>query len=881
MTVPKPLALSQLYRNTAAKTLPFRNTRRLKPMNDFLGQERAKESVEMAVAMPHDGYNLFAIGSNGLGKRTMIRRYLESVAAKRETPADWIYVNNFKDPRYPQAIQLPAGVGAHFKQDVHKLWSKLSDRILSAFESDRYMDRRDSLKGELTRIQQDALAQLAGMGEKQGVKLVLRTPGGYGFSPMNAAGEVLSVEAFNRLQAPEQERFKNIMTDMELRLRKVARKLDQIEERNRNQVDAFNDEVALTVLDPLMDKVLQKYASHEPLVAYLKAYRADLLEHLDLVLNAGENQDATVSVGQAGEQLPPVRYQVNALVSRNPKQGAPVIYEDLPTHYNLMGHVEQVTYMGTVATDFTLIRPGALHRANGGFLIIEAEQVLEHPYAWQGLKRALRAKALKLSSLEQMLTLTGTVSLEPAPIPLHLKLVLLGDRETFYLLQEFDPELETVFKMRADFESDMPRTPENELIYAHFLADIAHREDLRPLDRAGVARLIEESARAADDQELLSLHARGVADLLRESNYWATQSQAEFISTEHVTQALQGRERRHDRIRRLYLEDIGKGNQLFTCTGEVIGQVNGLTVVSYGDASFGLPSRISVTAHYGSGDITDIERDVELGGAIHSKGVLILSSYLKARFGAEHPLRFAANIAFEQSYSGVDGDSASLGELCGLLSAIGHIPVRQSLGITGSVNQFGEVQPIGGVNEKIEGFFAACQLKGLTGDQGVVIPVQNIRHLMLREDVMAAIKAGQFRIYAISRVEQAIELLLGKTAGEANEQGEYAEGTVFASVADRFAVWHDAEKDDEDEKPPVVAVLPAVADSKPAPAHMPDPTANLASRQRAQSQQRIQTMPAIRAGSAKTAQTARSRITPEMREQGISPQLLAQLKKKQ
>ncbi len=797
----KPLLLSQLYSPTRLKNLPFRNTKRLKPMTDFLGQERARESVEMAVAMPHDGYNLFAIGSNGLGKRTMIRRYLDGLAKSMPAPSDWIYVNNFLDPRYPEAIELPAGMGKSFRADIHKLWRQLADRILNAFEGDRYQERRDSLKQQITRAQQDALAQLTRIGEKQGVKLVLRTPGGYGFSPMDAAGEAMTEEAHNKLSSEQRARIKVSITEMEKRLGKVARKLDQAEERHREQIDKLNDEVARAVLEPLLVKLQQRYAEHPRLLDYLKTYKADLLSHLELVLNAEENQDATVSVGQAGEQLPPVRYQVNAVVSNDPKAGAPVIYEDLPTHYNLLGHVEQVTYMGTVATDFTLIRPGALHMANGGFLLIEAEQVLEHPYAWQSLKRSLRAKNLKLSSLEQMLTLTGTVSLEPEPISLNLKLVLLGDRETFYLLQEFDPELETVFKMRADFESEMPRTPESELAYAHFLADIASRENLLPLDRSGVARLIEESARTADDQGLLSLHARGVADLLRESNYWATQAKAELIASEHITHALQGRERRHDRIRRLYLEEIEMGSQLFSCSGSVIGQVNGLTVVSYGDASFGLPSRISVTAHYGNGEITDIERDVELGGAIHSKGVMILTSYLKAQFGAEHPLRFAANIAFEQSYSGVDGDSASLGELCGLLSAIARLPVKQSFGITGSVNQFGDVQPIGGVNEKIEGFFAACQIKGLTGEQAVIIPVQNVRHLMLRDDVRAAVAAGQFRIYAVSRVEEAIELLLGLPAGVADAEGEYPDGSVFAAVSERFAVWHDAEKDDEaDEK---------------------------------------------------------------------------------
>ena len=812
----KPLLLSQLYSSTRLKNLPFRNTKRLKPMTDFLGQERARESVEMAVAMPHDGYNLFAIGSNGLGKRTMIRRYLDNLAKSMPAPSDWIYVNNFLDPRYPEAIELPAGMGKSFRADMHKLWRQLADRILNAFEGDRYQERRDSLKLQITRAQQDALAQLTRIGEKQGVKLILRTPGGYGFSPMDATGEAMTEDAHSKLSGEQRARIKVSITEMEKRLGKVARKLDQAEERHREQIDKLNDEVARAVLEPLLAKLQQRYAEHPRLLDYLKTYKADLLSHLELVLNAEENQDATVSVGQAGEQLPPVRYQVNAVVSNDPKAGAPVIYEDLPTHYNLLGHVEQVTYMGTVATDFTLIRPGALHMANGGFLLIEAEQVLEHPYAWQSLKRSLRAKNLKLSSLEQILTLTGTVSLEPEPIALHLKLVLLGDRETFYLLQEFDPELETVFKMRADFESEMPRTPESELAYAHFLADIANRENLLPLDRSGVARLIEESARTADDQSLLSLHARGVADLLRESNYWAIQAKAEIIASEHITHALQGRERRHDRIRRLYLEEIEMGSQLFSCSGSVIGQVNGLTVVSYGDASFGLPSRISVTAHYGNGEITDIERDVELGGAIHSKGVMILTSYLKARFGAEHPLRFAANIAFEQSYSGVDGDSASLGELCGLLSAVARLPVKQSFGITGSVNQFGDVQPIGGVNEKIEGYFAACQIKGLTGEQAVIIPVQNVRHLMLRDDVRAAVAAGQFRIYAVSRLEEAIELLLGLPAGVVDAEGEYPDGSVFAAVSERFAVWHDAEKDDDKDDDKVEEKDEAAAAVKPA-----------------------------------------------------------------
>lgn len=803
MANPKPLALSQLYKACKASDFPFRSTKDCKSFNDFLGQGRAKEAVNMAVALPHDGYNIFAVGTSGLGKRTMIKRFLKEVAGKRKAPSDWCYVNNFVEPRYPIALEFPAGMGVDIKSDMALLWRDMSFSVISSFESEQYFERMESLKGELTKAQQDALAGLAGDGEKKGVKLVLRTPGGYGFSPMNEQGEVMSIDAFNALAKKEQDRLKAVMTDMENRLRIVARGLNQAEEQNRNKVRQLNDELSSRAITPHLEKLRKKYSKQDAFLKYLIAFEKDVIDNVDVILNTPEAQQDVIATVSTDSGIPS-RYQVNVIVSNDPKAGAPVVFEDLPTHYNLMGHVEQVTYMGTVATDFTLIRAGALHRANGGFLLLEAEQVLEQPYAWQGLKRALRSKSLKLSSLEQMLTLTGTISLEPDGIPFNVKVVLLGDRETFYLLQQFDPELGEFFKIRADFENSMPRTKENEGKYANFLADVVRKEELLPLDKTAVMRLVEGAARDADDQEKLSLHAASVGNLLREANYWAQQGNARIIKNTHIQQALSGQERRHERLRKLYMEEIAKGTQLFTIEGEVVGQVNGLTVVQYADAEFGMPSRISVTAHYGHGDITDIERDVDLGGAIHSKGVLILSSYLKSVFGAEHALRFAANIAFEQSYGGVDGDSASLGELCGLLSAIAKLPVRQNIAITGSMNQFGEVQPIGGVNEKIEGFYAACQLKGLKGPQSVVIPVQNVRHLMLHEEVLEAVKAKKFVIYAVSRVEEAIELLMELPAGKANKEGVFPGESVFGKVAARLEVWRNAEKraekDDEDDK---------------------------------------------------------------------------------
>ena len=801
MATAKPLALSQLYKACKASDFPFRTTKDCAPFNDFLGQDRAKEAVTMAVALPHDGYNIFAVGTSGLGKRTMIKRLLKGVAEKRSAPSDWCYVNNFAEPRYPIALEFPAGMCPGIKRDMAMLWRDMSMSVVSAFESEQYFERMETLKGELTRAQQNALTSLAGDGEKKGVKLVLRTPGGYGFSPMNEQGEVMSVNAFNQLPKKEQDRLKSIMAEMETRLRKVARGLNQAEEKNRGKVRQLNEEVTSRCITPHLEKIRSKYKLHPKFLEYLAAYEKDVIDNVDLILNTQEaQQDVVATVSTESANSVPSRYQVNVVVTNDPKKGAPIVFEDLPTHYNLMGHVEQVTYMGTVATDFTLIRAGALHRANGGYLMLEAEQVLEQPYAWQGLKRALRSKSLKLSSLEQMLTLTGTISLEPDGVPFNLKVVLLGDRETFYLLQQFDPELGEFFKIQADFENVMPRTPESERKYAHFLADFVKKEDLIPLDKGAVMRLVEEASRDAEDQEKLSLHAASVGDLLREANYWAQQEKSKLIRNTHIQSALNGQDRRHERLRNLYMEEIAMGMQLFTGQGEMVGQVNGLTVVQYADAEFGMPSRISVTAHYGHGEITDIEREIDLGGAIHSKGVLILSSYLKTLFGAEHALRFAANIAFEQSYGGVDGDSASLGELCGLLSAIAKIPVRQHIAITGSMNQFGEVQPIGGVNEKIEGFFAACRLKNIKGPQAVIIPVQNVRHLMLRDEVLAAVKAKQFFIYAVSRVEEAVELLMGMPAGKQNKDGIYPENSVFGRVADRMEAWRQAEKDDEDEE---------------------------------------------------------------------------------
>lgn len=792
-----PLAISQLYKATRAE-LPA-STRRLKAFNDFLGQDRAKEAVSMALAMPHDGYNIFAIGENGLGKRTMIKRLLAEIVQQEESPSDWCYINNFADPRTPIALELPAGKAPALKKSLTKLWRSISRTVQASFQHETYISHVEMLKGELSKAQQTALQELALEGEKHQLKLVLRTPGGQGFSPMGDDGEVMSVEAFKALSTDVQQQRKEAMQEMDKRLQKLAERLGRMEDKSRDQVQQLNEMVTLRAIEPLIKKLKEQYEDLKAVVDYLEAYQQDIIDNVDLIIN-NQELESDVVANVSSENAIPSRYQINIVVTNHPKKGAPVIFEDLPTHYNLMGHVEQVTYMGTVATDFTLIRGGALHRANGGYLLLEAEQVLEQPYAWQSLKRALRSRMLKLSSLEQMLTLTGTISLEPDAIPLDVKIVLLGDRETFHLLQEYDPELEQLFKIRADFANTMLRTVAQEQQYAHFLADCVAKEKLMPFDRSALMALIEESARNAEDQDKLSLHASSVGNLLREANYWALQQQQKTVSVDHVRLALAGQERRRGQLRELYLEDIAQGTQLILCDGAVVGQVNALTVIHYADSEFGLPSRITATVHQGGGDVLDIERTVDLGGSLHAKGVLLLSSYLKAKFGRDKPLHFSASIAMEQNYGGVEGDSATMAELAALVSAITELPIRQDLGITGSMNQMGEIQPIGGVNAKIEGFFAACQLKGITGTQGVIIPEQNVKNLMLRPEVIQAVAQGQFCIYAVSHAYQALELLLSCPMGEPNNKEKYPKASIMGLVLAQLKHWHKIEEGDKPKK---------------------------------------------------------------------------------
>ncbi len=788
------LTPAQLMRAPNLASLPP-STRRIKPLNDFLGQHRARAAVETALSLPFDGYNIFAVGTNGLGKRTMLKRMLALQAAQMPTPSDWVYVNNFANPRQPSALELPPGDAPKLKKHMHQLWDTLFDHLEKSFAADSYHTRIETIRQSAGNAQQQALLALTQEGEALALKLVSRNEQ-HRFVPVKALGrddskatnapasEELDENELAALAPDERAKINQNVRQMDKKLHRLGARLGRIEEQTRHQVASLNAQLATDVVMPRITQAAQRFEHVNGFSEYLKDYATDIIEHVELILEQ-EEDDFLPGVF---DRVPP-RYQVNVVVTHKPNSGAPVIFEDLPTHYNLLGHVEQLTQMGTITTDFTLIRPGALHRANGGFLMLEADQLLEQPYAWHGLKRALRSGQLKLSSLEHMLTLTGSISLEPESLPLAVKVILLGEPYIYYELLEFEPELNALFKIRADFTNTLTRTSDNEEAYVRLIADYVNKDKLLPFDRSALAALLTDSSRQAEDQSSLSLHAATLGDLLREASTLAIQHGDRQVTAKHINATLSARQYRLGHLRELYWEDLSRGTQLIETEGLRIGQINALTVVHYADSEFGLPARLTATVYQGGGEILDIERSVELGGALHAKGILIMSSFLRAHFGRTQPLHFSAALAFEQSYGEIDGDSATLAELCALISSISQIPIDQSWAITGSMNQLGVVQPIGGINPKIEGFFDACQLQGLNGQQGVILPVQNVQHLMLRQDVIDAVAAGRFHLYAVRTIEDALSLLMKRPAGEMNQKGLYPRDTIFGEVMQQLKHW--------------------------------------------------------------------------------------------
>lgn len=791
MTVIPPLETEKLCRKTDPASFAFKSTADLTAPDAWLGQSRAVEAVRFGIGMKRAGYNIFALGPTGAGKHTLVRKFIDEQAGTEPFPDDWCYVQNFAEPHKPIAMHLPPGRGLVFQKDMEQLVEDLKVSIPAAFESDDSRARIEAIESEFNQRSEKSFGDLQKRAGEKSITLV-RTPVGMTLAPFRD-GEVLGPEAFQKLPEDEQKQVQADIETLQQDLQDILREMPRWAKEHRERIRDLMQEITRFAVGHLIDEIQSKYQDLPALLAHLDTVEQDIVEHAsDFTAQKPQQPDALMQQ-EAGQAATLRRYQVNLLRDHaDPTAGAPVVYENHPTHGNLIGRVEHISQFGALVTDFTLIKPGALHRANGGYLILDARKVLMQPFAWEELKRTIKAQEIRVESLGQAMSLISTVSLEPEPIPLNVKVVLLGDRMLYYMLSAHDPEFQEIFKVAVDVEEDVERTPESMELFAQFVASLAGREALRPLDTDAVARVIDHAARLAGDSERLSCHAENISDLLRESDYWAGQAGRDAILAEDVQQSIDTQIRRADRVRERSQDAIRRGTILIDTKGEMVGQVNGLAVLQLGGFAFGKPSRITASIQLGKGDVIDIERQVELGGPTHSKGVMILSGFLGSRYGANRPLALKASLAFEQSYGGVDGDSASSTELYALLSALAEAPIRQSFAVTGSVNQHGQVQAIGGANEKIEGFFDVCQQSGLSGDQGVLIPASNVKHLMLRDDVVDAAKAGNFRIYPVETIDQGIEILTGIPAGVRDEAGHYPPDSINGRVEKRLEALSEA-----------------------------------------------------------------------------------------
>ncbi len=784
MDRPDPLPPERLYTRCETDRFGFETTAELEELSEIIGQTRALAAVRFGIGMRREGYNLFVLGPAGTGKTTAVRQYLEQQVHDAPRPDDWCYVNRFDDPQRPRALHLPAGRGTELRSDLAQLIEEIGGALPAAFEGKAYQDAIRQLEEDLKTRQEQAFEALQAEAQKRDLALV-RTPGGFLFTPVRD-GEMLAPEEVDKLSDEARRKLETDREELGERLEALMREITGWRRDTRDRVRELNDQVTSEALRLLTAELRDRYADLSEVIEHIDALERDVLENVDDFRKQEESALGKMFGGQQ-EGGPGKRYEVNLVVDHGEEgNGAPVIFEDHPTLHNLIGRIEHVAHMGALSTDFTLIRAGSIHRANGGYLVLDALKLLTQPFAWDALKRALKARQVRIESPGQMLSLVSTVGLEPEPIPLDVKVVLIGDRMLYYLLCQYDPDFGELFKVAADFEDRVERTAGNDLLYARLIGTIAAKEGLRHFGRAAVGRVIEHVARLAGDAERLSTHMRSLADLLREADYWAGLRNAEHVGIQHVLQAIDAQRDRSGRVRERIQEAIQRGLILIDSTGSRSGQVNGLSVLQLGDTAFGQPSRITATARLGEGEVVDIEREVELGGAIHSKGVMILAAYLASHYAPELPLSLRATLVFEQSYAGVDGDSASVGELVALLSALADVPVKQSLAITGSVNQHGQVQAIGGVNEKIEGFFEICRARGLDGTHGVVIPAANVAHLMLRDDVVEASRAGEFHVWAVAHVDQAAALLTGLAAGARDADGNFPEGSLNARVEARL-----------------------------------------------------------------------------------------------
>ncbi|HKM36250.1 MAG TPA: ATP-binding protein [Thiopseudomonas sp.] len=770
----------------------FKTTAELEPLKGVLGQERAVEALQFGISMQRPGYNVFVMGESGVGRFSYTKRYLEEQAKQRPTPSDWLYVNHFNEVREPHAVQLPPGEGSRFCADISALLDNLLATFPAVFETPAWQQKKSAIDRSFNRRYDKALDVVEKLALEKNIALY-RDSVNIAFTPM-FEGKALDEAEFAQRPESEREQFHLDIAVLEEHLNKELSSLPLWKRESSNQLRQLNEETIASALEPLLTPLMKKYAEHPCVVEYLQDMQANLLKTVVEQLVDAEHSDAIA------RKLLEEQYSPNLVVGHDPDEGAPVVFESHPTYDNLFGRIEYSNDQGSLYTSYRQLRSGALHHANGGYLILEAEKLLPEPFVWEALKRALHSRQLKMESPLVELGRVAAATLIPQVIPLQVKVVVIGSRELYYALQDIDPDFQEMFRMLVDFDEDIRLTDDTLIQFAQLICKRAREEHMAPLTADAVRYLARYSARMAEHQERISAGLADLFQVISEADFFRNAADAECTDAGHVKSAIAARMTRTGRVSARIMDDMLSGVILIDTQGAAVGKCNGLTVLAVGDTTFGVPARISASVYPGSSGIVDIEREVSLGQSIHSKGVMILTGYLGSRYAQEFPLAISASIALEQSYGYVDGDSASLGEVCALISALSRTPLKQSFAITGSINQFGEVQAVGGVNEKIEGFFRLCQTRGLTGEQGVIIPRSNIINLLLEEAVVDAVRDGQFHIYAVSHVDQALHLLSGEEAGCADADNSFPAESINAKVVERLRSIAELDMVEDDDK---------------------------------------------------------------------------------
>ncbi len=781
----KKLKAEDLKKVCDASLFPFKTTEDYVFEQEPLHQERGVSAIDFGLNVKSDGYNIFVCGATGTGRNTQVTKAVNEIAARQKTPDDWIYVNNFIHEDEPVALRLPAGRGVMFKKDMEELIEELKVEIPKAFESEDYETRKQNLLKEYKRKRDAALEDIENKAFEEG--FVLKQSATGVILVPRSGEEAMTTEEYEGLSEEQKEATERKKHELHIKIEQVLSEVRAMEKDAKTKIKQLEKEVVLFSVKHIIDELRFKYREFEDVVEHLNYVQQDVVDNIDVFKSEEEEgQVALFGIKTTSKKVAFRKYEINLLVDHRHSKGAPVISEPNPTYYNLLGRIEYMSQFGSMTTDFAMIAPGALHKANGGYLILQAMDVLSSFMAWEAIKRVIRNHEIKVEDINEQFRLISTTSLKPKPIPSEIKIIMIGAPWLYQLLYRFDEDFRKMFKIKADFDIEMDRDGAKVEKYAAFIKVRCEEEGLRHFEREAVAKVVEYGSRLSQDQEKLSARFMYIADILREANYWAAQDNAEYVDSSHIEKAIHEKIYRSNMIEEKIVELINKNVLMIDVEGATVGQVNGLAVLDIGEYMFGKPSRITARTYMGKSGVVDIERQVKMSGNIHSKGVMILSGYLGEKFAQEAPLSLSASICFEQSYEGVEGDSASSTEAYCLLSSLSDVPIKQSIAVTGSMNQHGMIQPVGGINEKIEGFYHVCKVKGLTGQQGVIIPALNVKHLMLKEEVIDAVKKKKFHIWAISTVDEGIEILTGKKAGEKDKRGKYPRGSINYLVAHKL-----------------------------------------------------------------------------------------------